>query len=400
MKKLWILTVALMLSGVVSANDKCPVSGQAAKADVFVFEKVNTCCKNCQASLAKKLKISADPGKCPVSGQPAKAEQFLIQGNKVVNFCCGNCRKKFAESKKLNQKLSLGKTTKCPLSGNAGKEDVFLIKKVNFCCNNCKGKYAKDKGLTVAYNLPVKAKAKPQPKPVKKAAPKTKLVCPFSGKPAVEGQWILSENKKVGFCCGNCKKNYTIQKENRLSDAQKKGGWAVLFNGKNLEGFQKPTRDGKWSVQDGRLVGTAGKGVIATKGKYKNFELTLDVKIQDTGDKRGNSGIFIRSKALDGLRGRWPDGLEVQVDNGDPNFWTGAIWKTKAAKKVATKDGEWLSMKIQAIDSLIRVWVNGKVVTTHLDGSDPVEGPISLQVHHDTDVVEFKNIKVRQLSGA
>lgn len=181
---------------------------------------------------------------------------------------------------------------------------------------------------------------------------------------------------------------------NQLSQKEKAAGWKLLFNGQDLTGFQNPTREGKWEVQDGVLIGTGGAGVIAAEETFDNFVLTLEAKVEDTGDRRGNSGIFIRSTGLLALRGRWPDGPEIQIDHGDPNYWTGAIWKTAPAKKVTTRDGEWFGMKVEALGPRIRIWVNGELVTDHELEGEVQSGYIALQVHHPTDRVEFRNVKI------
>lgn len=338
-----VLLLALPLPG--SPEMVCPKSGKPARADIFAFEKVHTCCAGCLDKLAKKLEVSLDPGKCPLSGKPARADILVIEKGKPVRFCCPGCRGKYAKDRSLNPEPSLGKEINaCPISGKPGQADHFLVKKVHFCCAGCQGSYAKEKGLTIDFG------GAPAPEAAPAAAPRTQ-----------------------------------------------EAGWRPLFNGKDLEAFREPTRDGKWAVEQGVLIGRGGKGVIATRDVFDHFDLEFDVRIRDTGEKRGNSGIFIRNTDLLGLRGRWPDGPEIQVDNGDPTYWTGAIWKTAPARPVETKDGEWIRMRIQAASHLIRVWVNGKLVTEYLQPGPVHRGPIAFQVHHETDVVEFRSPRIRPL---
>lgn len=220
--------------------------------------------------------------------------------------------------------------------------------------------------------------------------------CPLSGQPAKAEHRIVSEGKTVAFCCPNCLKKYIASRENRLTEAQERSHWTLLFDGRTLNGFRKPTRDSQWEVRDGVLVGSGGPGVLATEGEYESFLLTADVKVHDTGERRGNSGFFIRSTALDAQNGRWPDGFEIQVDHGDPSYWTGSIWKTARAEKVATRDGEWFTLRLEAAGPRIRVWVNGKLTTEHVDAKAVRPSPISIQVHHPTDVVEIKNLKIQE----
>jgi hypothetical protein len=224
------------------------------------------------------------------------------------------------------------------------------------------------------------------------AAPK---LCPVSGKEGDPQHALFHEGKALEFCCGECLDGFRGDHENRLTKEEKVAGWKLIFNGKSLDGFQKPTRTGKWNVKGGRLVGAEGQGVLGTAQPYENFTFRADVRVYDSGGKRrGNSGVFLRSTGLTALRGKWPDGPEVQVDHGDPNYWTGAIWKTAKAKAVTTKDGHWFQLKVDASGPQLKVWVDGKLVTDHKLEGTVHAGPISFQVHHPTDVVEFKNVKV------
>lgn len=219
-------------------------------------------------------------------------------------------------------------------------------------------------------------------------------LCPVSGQEGDPQHALFHEGEALEFCCGECLDGFRGDHENRLSEKEKTAGWKLLFNGKNLDGFQKPTRTGKWSVKDGRLTGAEGQGALGTEKAFENFTFRADIRVYDTGERRGNSGVFVRNTGLTALRGKWPDGPEIQVDHGDPNYWTGAIWKTAKAEKVATEDGKWFHMKIEAKGSQLKVWVDGKLVTDHTLEGLVKSGPIAFQVHHPTDVAEFKNVKL------
>lgn len=97
----------------------------------------------------------------------------------------------------------------CPVSGkpvDAAKFVVFQEQKVGFCCDNCKGNFEKepDKFISKIENF------KPKAEPVA-AIINTK--CPVSGKDVNEAQFVVYKEKKVAFCCGNCKANFEKEPE-------------------------------------------------------------------------------------------------------------------------------------------------------------------------------------------
>lgn len=103
--------VALLAVHVLRAADapalKCPVSGEAAKADKtadFNGGKVQFCCEKCPVAFAKdpskfaakanlqlaqtgQLKQTA----CPLTGKPVAADKTVDVSGVKVGVCCGNC---------------------------------------------------------------------------------------------------------------------------------------------------------------------------------------------------------------------------------------------------------------------------------------------------------------------
>src|SRR3954451_16023416 len=70
---------------------------------------------------------------------------------------------------------------------------------------------------------------------------------------------------------------------NTLTDAEKKAGWSLLFDGKSLDGwrgYKKPDASGtRWKVEDGWLTLPSGTGQdtrgardIISKDTYDHFE--------------------------------------------------------------------------------------------------------------------------------
>lgn len=107
------------------------------------------------AVYAEEEKKDLSKIKCPVSGQAVKADKTKEYKDGVVYFCCDNCPKSFDAAKhgtKANAQLvatGQAKQEKCPLSGGKLNPDTKISvagADVAFCCNMCKGKVAAAKG--------------------------------------------------------------------------------------------------------------------------------------------------------------------------------------------------------------------------------------------------------------
>lgn len=86
-----------------------------------------------------------------------------------------------------------------------------------------------------------------------------------------------------------------VAQENQLTAKEKKEGWVLLFNGKNLDGWTSVGKDVPpafgWEIEDGVMTvrkhdGKRG-GDIITREQYSDFDLKVDFRIT----KGANSGI-------------------------------------------------------------------------------------------------------------
>lgn len=207
--------------------------------------------------------------------------------------------------------------------------------------------------------------------------------------------------------------------ENSLTDAEKAAGWRLLFDGKTTAGWRnygkKDISDG-WTVQDGALTRTGAGGDIITNDQFKNFELSIDWKIEPGG----NSGIFYRaSEEKDEIY--W-NAVEMQVlddakhpDGQSPMTSAGAAYDLYPAPPGHVKPGgEWNSARLIVNGNHVEHWLNGfKMVEYELGSRDwdskvagskfkpharfgkNAQGHIGLQDHGN--VVAFRNIKIRVL---
>lgn len=194
----------------------------------------------------------------------------------------------------------------------------------------------------------------------------------------------------------------------------------ILFDGKNLNEWI--TADGtapKWLVKDGAMTVVAGAKDIQTKKEFSNFQLHIEwrspaeVKADQTGQGRGNSGIFLQ------------DRYELQVlDNYEnktyANGQASSIYKQHLPLvNACRKPGEWQTYDVfytaphfnaegrMIIPAYVTVVHNGVLTQNHVAIWGPSEyigvpiykahdkAPIRLQDHGNP--VSFRNIWIREL---
>ena len=222
------------------------------------------------------------------------------------------------------------------------------------------------------------------------------------------------------------------QTVNKLTDAEKKQGWVLLFNGQNFDGWRQcngTAMPANWVVEDQAMkVFTAadkkpgqgsGGDVLYSPKKYANFELSIDWKTE----KAGNSGIFFNVREVPG-KPIYYAAPEVQVldnvdatDNKIASHLAGSLYDMIAADPKTVKPvGEWNTIVIRVKNGQVTHTQNGvKVVeyTLWTPAWDAMvqnskfktfpgftegiakEGYVGLQDHGYA--IWFRNIKLREL---
>ncbi len=155
----------------------------------------------------------------------------------------------------------------------------------------------------------------------------------------------------------------------------------------------------KWFVSEGRpkfeprgeILRGEGMGHLATREKYRDFELVMYVR----GPRHHNGGILFRS-AGKGLSG--PRHYEIQLHNvEDAHYPTGSLYHLKRSNYPRIEDEKWfpLQLVVQGPKCLVRI--NGETVLEY-DGLENLEeGHIELQAHQANSWLEYKRILVRRL---
>jgi len=207
--------------------------------------------------------------------------------------------------------------------------------------------------------------------------------------------------------------------QNVLADSEKAAGWRLLFDGRTTAGWRnygKPTISDGWKVQDGALTRTGAGGDIITNDEFKNFELSIDWKIEPGG----NSGVFYRAaEDTDAIYWNAPE-MQVLDDAKHPDGQSrmtsaGAAYDLYPSPAGhVNPGGEWNTAKLVVNGNHVEQWLNGfKLLEFELGSRDwdskvaaskfkphprfgkNAQGHIGLQDHGN--VVAFRNIKIRVL---
>src|SRR6185503_20702000 len=117
--------------------------------------------------------------------------------------------------------------------------------------------------------------------------------------------------------------------DNALTDAEKKDGWLLLFDGTTTAGWMNSDRTTpRTPVEDGSLnPHRAGHYMLVHTQKWSNFVLSVDFKISP----HCNSGVFVRTGSLTPRPGKdvGYNGIEIAIDDTAPSAGyvdTGAIY--------------------------------------------------------------------------
>lgn len=194
---------------------------------------------------------------------------------------------------------------------------------------------------------------------------------------------------------------------NILSSQEKKDGWELLFNGKDLTGFKQLNGEAKYRVEEGAIVGTTvpntPNSFLATVKDYGDFILELELKV----DNSMNSGVQFRSLSLPEVKNGRVHGYQMEIDPSD-RAWSGGIYdearrdwlyipNINPLSKTAFKKDTWNKYRIEAIGPVIRTWVNGVPISVLIDDLT-TSGFIALQVHAIAkDAVPGKEIRWRNI---
>ncbi len=219
-----------------------------------------------------------------------------------------------------------------------------------------------------------------------------------------------------------------VAQDNRLTPAEQKAGWILLFDGASTASWRGTASEGLptcWTVEDQCLRTLPSRGAVRedllSKRLFRDFEFIFEWRLSPGA----NSGVkYLVQRHVLGNGHDWAAGFEMQIydDGGRPNPTRDAIRMTGALYSLippssleARPSGEFNQGKIVLKGNHVEHWVNGvkvvecelndpalvdriarsKSTTRHMAGWTPKDCPVSLQ--HHGDPVWFKNIKIRPL---
>ena len=171
--------------------------------------------------------------------------------------------------------------------------------------------------------------------------------------------------------------------------AQTAGGWVTLFDGKNLDNFNR-VGNANWTLANGVVEATSGPGFLVTKEVYDNFEIRVEFWV----DENGNSGVYMRCQDAAKITDTTCYEANVFDKRPDQSGRTGAI--VHIAKPLAIVDaaGKWNTFEITAKGPQLTVKLNG-TLTAQADDQKFARGPIALQYAAGT--VRFRKVEIRKL---
>ena len=194
-----------------------------------------------------------------------------------------------------------------------------------------------------------------------------------------------------------------------------------LFNGKDLTGWVNVNTDPEtWKVANGEIVCSGHPhGVMRSAKQYENFVLHIEWMHIEPG---GNSGVFVWSDAVPNEKSRLPNGVEVQMlelewpdlhkkDGVTPPvaYVHGELFgvngvkttpdnphgpRSKSIENRCLGRGQWNTYDVVAVDGVIKLSVNGKVVNG-ISGSTQKKGYLCLE--SEGAEIHFRNIKIMEL---
>lgn len=241
-------------------------------------------------------------------------------------------------------------------------------------------------------------------------------------------RWLFAAAASVALVISAAAQSGNASMDNRLTDAEKKAGWMLLFDGASLNGWrgyrQADASATRWRVRDGFLMvvpndgkDTRGARDIITTATFDRFELSFEWKVS----LGGNSGV--KYYVLEDMDAAIGHEYQIIDDERHADAKIGLERQTAAfydvlepANRKLKPAGEFNSGRIVANGKTVEHWLNGtKVLQYELD-SDALrraiadskfkdvarfgklhKGHILLQDHGDQ--IWYRKVRIRPIAA-
>jgi hypothetical protein len=216
------------------------------------------------------------------------------------------------------------------------------------------------------------------------------------------------------------------EKDNQLTETEKKEGWVLLFDGNSTEGwhlYNKGKIASAWKAKNGELFCNAEDsllhGDLISDKAFENFDLRFDWKIP----RLGNSGVFINVLERADIPYAWASAPEYQMlEKEHPDYGKNPVKQSGAIFGLASQinpveskpTGEWNQSRIKQSNGKIEFYLND-VLTVQQDLSSQAwadtisksgfkdlpefgkhtKGHIGLQFW--SRGISFRNVKIKEL---
>ena len=178
-------------------------------------------------------------------------------------------------------------------------------------------------------------------------------------------------------------------------------GGKILFDGNDIN---KWIISGNTDVSNGTFnLSGAGAQAILKDGKYKNFNLSLELRTTT-----GGKGVIWFHTDEDLSKGYC---VAINNDREDPVWWkmTGSLISVRNLTKSFVKENEWFAMEIEVLDNHITVSINDNPVVEYTEPDNPFRiethaskllssGTFALVSEGNGDL-QFRNITVTTLDS-
>ncbi|WP_425336785.1 ThuA domain-containing protein [Streptomyces profundus] len=180
--------------------------------------------------------------------------------------------------------------------------------------------------------------------------------------------------------------------------------YTPIFDGSGTEGWtQAGPGEFVLDEEEGTLTSVGGMGLFYYEAKaYTDYSLVLDWRQE--GDS--NSGIFVGAPVSDDPWDAVNQGFEIQIDDTDaPERTTGAVYTFQSADIEArdaalNPNGEWNTYELRVEGDRLQIFLNEVLINdfTNTYEGRSLAGHIGLQNHGDADTVQFRDVRVQELT--